>query len=193
MLFKIVHGEDVFVTNPGLKALEAFKDMTDRQMKYVILATDYKSPFRKLPLDERKYNAAVEAGYRLEKDGKRLDMNGRNLVAGKVMAVEGAIKRYKDLQKDEDYETLLSVGTLIAQIRELNSKPDKNVQELEKAVTMTMKLDKLVETKKRIEEILDLREDFAAPTDPNNGDLDTDDTVSDDKLPLLAQVNQGLI
>lgn len=192
MLFKVIHGEDIFVTNPELLSVEIFKNLTDRQLKYVILSTDYKSPFKKLPLDQRKYQAAVEAGFRLEKDGKRLDMNGRNLVAGKVSNIEAAILRYKELQKDEDYEALLSVGTLIAQIRELNIKADKSVQELDKAVTMTLKLPQLVKSKKEIEEILDMREDEPAP-DATMGSEDGDETVDEASLPLLSKLNQGML
>src|SRR5688572_32345531 len=99
MLYKLIHGQDVFILNPELKAIEEFEPLTDRQMRYVILATDYKSPMRKLNAADKKTRAAMEAGYKMEKDGKRLDMNGRNLIAGKNEKVEKAIKKYKILQQ----------------------------------------------------------------------------------------------
>jgi hypothetical protein len=195
MLFKLERGKDPFELNPELKALEAFSSLTPRQMSYVILVADYKTPFRKLSLEDKKYHAAIESGYKLEKDGKRLDMNARNLVAGKVGAVEAAIRYYREsLQKDEDYETLLSIGTLIAQIRELNAKPEKSIPELEKAVGLTIgKLDKLVETKKRLEEILDMREDHVAETQAAGTGEDTDGVIDEDNLPTLSRINEGLI
>jgi hypothetical protein len=193
MLFKVEKGKLTFDLNPELKAIEAFAGLTDRQMTYVILVSDYKTPFRKLAIEDKKYYSAVEAGYKLEKDGKRLDMNARNLVAGKVGAVEGAIKYYiNSLQKDEDYEALRSIGILIAQIVELNAKPEKTIVELEKAVTLTVgKLDKLIETKKRLEEILDMREDPIMTT--SLGTPDDPDTVDESTLSTLSKVNQGIL
>lgn len=193
MLFKVEKGKSVFELNPELKAVDAFADLTDRQMVYVILVADYKTPFRKISLDDKKYHSALAAGFKLEKDGKRLDMNARNLISGKVPSVEAAIQYYREtLQKDEDYETLLSVGTLIAQIRELNAKPEKTIQELEKAVTLTVgKLDKLIETKKKIEEIIGMRED--AVSENQAGAPEDPDTVDESTLPTLSKLNQGLI
>lgn len=193
MLFKVEKGKSIFELNPELKAVTAFAELTDRQMAYVVLVADYKTPFRKISLEDKKYHAAIEAGFKLEKDGKRLDMNARNLIAGKVPSVEAAIQYYREtLQKDEDYESLLSVGTLIAQIRELNSKPDKTLLELEKAVTLTVgKLDKLIETKKRIEEIIGMREDAVAET--SAGDPEDPDMVDESTLPTLSKLNQGLL
>ena len=190
MLFKVESGKSTFELNPELKAIDKFADLTDRQMTYVILSTDYKSPFRKLSSDERKYHSAITAGYKLEKDGKRLDVNARNVIAGKDGRIEAAVKYYKELQKDEDYETLLSISVLIAQIRELNAKPEKNFQELAATVNLNVdKLDKLMATKKRLEELLDQREDAPAPDN-----ITTDeDSVAVSQLSVLAKLNEGML
>lgn len=191
MLFKVIAGKDTFELNPQLKAIEEFARLTDRQMTYVILATDYKSPFRKLSVDERRFQAAVSAGYKLETGGKRLDTNGRSLIQGKVGTVVAAINKYNDLQKDDDYETLLSVTLLISQIRDLNNKPDKTVAELEKAVNLNVgKLDKLIETKKRLEQILDMREDEEIDPSIGGDPAEEDGLVNQDDLPLLSQMNE---
>ena len=192
MFFKVIAGKDVCELNPQLQSIEEFERLTSRQMTYVILATDYKGPFKKLSVDERRFQAAISAGYKLEADGKRLDNNGRNLTQGKVGTVVAAINKYNVLQKDDDYETLLSVTLLISQIRELNNKPDKTVLELEKAVNLNVgKLDKLVETKKRLEQILDMRED--EEIDPSvGGDSGEDDgVINTNDLPLLSQLNDA--
>ena len=189
MLFKVEASKDTFELNPSLKAIPEFEPLTERQMTYVILATDYKSPLRKLSPDERKQQAAVIAGYKLDKKNPtKLDTNGKNLIQGKVPSIESAIARYRALQKDEDYETLISLNTLISQIRELNEKPDKNWQELAAAVNMNVqKLDKLIETKKKIEELLDMRDD--EPIE----DTTVASTTSEDNLPILAQLNAGML
>lgn len=190
MLFKVEANKDVFELNPELKAITEFERLTDRQMKYVILATDYKSPFRKLTIDERKYQSALASGYKLTTDGKRLDTNATSLVKGKVGNVEAGIAKYRELQKDEDYETLLSLSSLIAQIREANNMPNKSMTDLKTVVDMNIgKLDKLIQTKKNLEDVLDMRED--APIDPQ---IDpNDDSIDESTLPLLAQINQGLL
>lgn len=188
MLFKVSSKTDIFKLNPELSSIPEFEKLTPRQMTYVVLATDYKSPFRKLTAEDRRTKAALTAGYKYEKDGKSLDMNARNLINGKTGSVEAAIKKYKSLQKDEDYETLLSVSNLIKQVRDLNNRDNMSVTELEKAVKLSLSLDKLVETKKKIEELLDMREDEAP-----EGVLTTEEQDVDmDNLPLLSLENEGL-
>jgi hypothetical protein len=190
MLFKLQASKDVFELNPQLKAIEEFERLTSRQMAYVMLSTDYKSPFRKLSSDEKRYQAAVAAGYKFQEGTTRLDTNGKNLVAGKVGTVAAAITKYNEIQKDEDYETLLSVSLLISQIRELNNKTDKTVKELETAVNLNVgKLDKLIETKKRLEEILDMRDE--EEIDPSLNQQGDDGTINVDDLPLLSQLNDS--
>ena len=194
MLFRVEASKDFFELNPEAKAIVEFTRCTARQMDYCALLTDYKSPFRKLKLEDRKYHAAMAAGYKLEKDGKRPDMNARNLMADKVGNVIAAIKKYNEIQYDEDFETLLSVKGLITDIRKFNEKKDKNIQELEKAVNLTTgKLDKLVQTKKALEDILELREEV--PTSPNSEfALGEEEGVTDEsQLSVLEKLNQGMI
>lgn len=192
MLFKVEHNKDIFELNPELKAIEEFARLTPRQMQYVVLATDYRSPFRKLTIEDRKKEAALSAGYKLETTGKRLDNNARNLVQGKVGNVEAAVKKYRELQRDEDYETLLSLSTLIAQVREANNLPNKNMADLKAVVDMNIgKLDKLMKTKKELEDILEMREDEPL-TDQTIASIE-DDTVDEGSLSILAKVNQGII
>lgn len=187
MLVKVEHGKDIFDLNPELKAVAEYASLTSRQMTYVALYADYGGPFRKLSTEEKKFQAALSAGYKLEKGTTRLDTNGRSLVAGKVVAVEAAIRKYLDLQKDEDYDAWLSLKILIAQIIELNTKKDKTVQELEKAIKFTLELPKLMETKKKLEEILNIRaEDSSAVSTME------DDTVREEDLSTLDLLNETI-
>jgi hypothetical protein len=190
MLFKVQKGKDVFELNPQLKAIEEFSGLTARQMEYVILAFDYKTPFRKQSWQERKRLAALEAGYKLEKDGKRLDINGRNTVEGKVAAIERARKKYETLQKDEDYESLLGLSKLISDIRALNNKSDKDLAELEKAVKFSLQLPALMKAKKELEDILDRREDEVAEVE---SDKPADEEIDVSKMSILAQLNEDYI
>lgn len=193
MLYKVEIGKNVFELNPELKAIPEFERLTDRQMTYVILATDYKTPYRKLSPEERKYHAALKAGYKLEMDGKRLDNNARNLVQGKVGNVQAAIAEYNVQQKDEDFEAIKSIKVLINQIVEFNNTPNKSPQDLKLAVELNVgKLDKLMETKKKLEEILEMREEPVSET-LITGEVDDDATIDESTLPILAKVNQGIL
>jgi len=138
-----------------------------------------------LQIEECKFQSALEAGYKLEKGSTRLDTNGRSLVGGKVMAVEVAIKKYQALQKDEDYEAWLSLRLLISQITELNNQKDKTIQELEKAIKFTKELPSIMDTKKKLEEILNIRsEDVSALA------VADDDDVKYDELSTLDLYNE---
>lgn len=189
MLYKVVAGKDVFELNPELNAIEEFEHLTSRQMVYVILSTDYKSPMRKLKADEKKKRAALEAGYKMEKDGKRLDMNGRSVTTGKNDKVERAIKKYKILQKDEDFETILGLSRLINDIREFNVAPNKSATEIEKAIKFSKDLPTLLKAKREIEDILEMREDEVTDVpEATNADME----VKESALSILATINEEL-
>lgn len=187
MLFKVEHGKDIFELNPELKSIEAFAKLTSRQMAYVALYADYGGPFRKLSTEEKKYQAALEAGYKLEKGTTRLDSNGRSLIAGKAAAVEVGIRKYLELQKDEDYDAWVSLKVVIGQITELNLKKDKTVQELEKAIKFTKELPSLMETKRKLEEVLNIRSEDTSVVSTID-----DDTVKEDELSTLDLLNESL-
>lgn len=188
MLYKVIAGKDVFELNPELRAVEEFEALTPRQMAYVILATDYKTPFRKLPWPKRREQAALSAGYKMEKDGKTLDKNARGIIGGKTEGVQRAIKRYNIIQKDEDYETLLGLTKLINDIRELNATSSKSLIELEKAVKFSKELPALMKAKKELEDILEMREDEPTDIGPDNKTEKEEDIMSN--LAILAQLNE---
>lgn len=146
-------GREFFDLNPGAEAIEEFNRCTSRQMFFVCLVADRDpdSPLRTQPELKRRTMAASIAGWPLE-DGKRLDKNGRNLVAGKVESVEVAIAKYKELQYDENEDMLMAVD---AQIQEaiylmksnkeemctVVTKRTHKVKEGESSVTETTSLD----------------------------------------------------
>lgn len=132
MLFKVHYAKDFHELNPEASAIEEFAGLTSRQMMAVALIADYTSPFRTLPEKERRDKAARAAGYNLEKDGKRLDINGRNVVDRKVPTVEKAIEKYREIQYDQQKDMLEAV--------------DAQIQE---AIEM-MKMDKREVLKKRL-------------------------------------------
>lgn len=187
MLFKVISGKDTFELNPELRSIEEFVKLTDRQFKYVAYSTDYKSPFRKLNPVDKRTRAALEAGYKMDGDGKRLDTNGRNVINGKNDSVERAIKKYKILQKDEDYETILGLSKLISDIRAFNAAGDKGAAEIEKAIKFSKDLPALLKAKKEVEEILEMREDEMTDIAEVTN---TESEVKEQTLSVLALLNE---
>ena len=117
MLFKLHYEKSPFDINDGLKAIREFANLSDRQFTAVALFADYSSPLRKLPDTQRREQAAIIAGWPME--GRRLDKNGRNFVAGKVKTIEIAISKYKEIQYDKDRETLAGIDRQIHEIMEI--------------------------------------------------------------------------
>lgn len=195
MLFKINQTDNVFDLNPGLHAIPEFAKLDDpgintrtpeardRRIKFVILYSDKKSPLRTQPEKQRREEAAKLAGYLME--GKRLDKNGRIVVAGEVEVVEAAIKKYREIQFDEDEDTL---NTLYAQVQEIKDylKSDKSVpvvvkgkivlnskgkeikkidpKDLKMAAELGEKLPDLVEAAKKLESTLNIEKPLQIPT-----------------------------
>lgn len=180
MTYKVTDA-DIFEDNPELKTIEEYKTCTSRQLKFVFLAYDYKGPYRRLRPEDRKRHAAIQAGYKTEKDSQRLDMNARNAVNGNVAAIERAIKYFLSTQYDEDRETLMAIKNLIMDIKTLCNKRDKNVNEMEKAVKLAKDLPGLEKTKKELQEIFNLRDNQS----------EDEITVKDDvQLSTLDELNQ---
>lgn len=162
MLYKVIDGQDIFDLNNELLAIPEFKNLTHRQMTFVCLVADRKSPLRTLPEKERREKAARIAGWPTE--GTRLDRNGRDVVAGKVPTIEAAIAKYNELQYDEDQVTLDTINHQIHEIRDY-LKSDKNEAKdkgkaLEQAAKLGKQLPELVEAKHRLEELLQITSDY---------------------------------
>ncbi len=125
MLFKVHYAKDFHELNPEASAIEEFARLTSRQMMAVALIADYQSPFRTLPEKQRRYEAAKAAGYPLEKEGKRLDSNGRSVVDRRTPNVEVAIAKYREIQYNEQQAMLEALDAQIQEAMDI-MKMDKN-------------------------------------------------------------------
>lgn len=182
MIYKIEKDVDVKETNEGLKANEIFNKCTDRELRYIFLLYDIESPYIKMRFEDRKTKAALDAGYRMEKGGKRFDKNARQVLDGKSRRVNEAIKEFRTIQ--------LASNTNYAVISALTAQIDRTVSFIEGASTDNVKemldinrlasgLEGLIQTKVNIERILQV-EDIQ--------DLEEDDETLTN-LSTLDQVN----
>lgn len=159
MNFKLRLDKDVFEDNPELRTIPEFshKQFTDRMMKYVMLMELHLSPLRLLRYEDRKYKAALLAGYKLEKDGSAPDVNMRNVLNGKVASIEAGLRAMRELQFDEDRDIDEAYNMQINEIVQFFKKPGKTVFELEKTTKLMKELPDLLEKRKKIREILNFR------------------------------------
>lgn len=174
--------QNPFDDNPEFKAIPELACLTERQLRYVMLVDWYQSPLRLLPPDERKMRAALLAGYKLEKDGKRLDVNGRNIVEGKVATVERARRVLSDIQYDYERELLIAIDNHINHIIKFLNKREKNAQELEKANNMMSKLPSILENRKKVLEALNFRSEQP---------IEIEETPEEHKRTLLDEFNES--
>ncbi len=157
MYYRIVAGEDIFDLNPGLRAVPVFKDMTDMQMKFVCFVCDpsFDNPVRTLIGRIRRERSAELAGYKLESSQKRLEKNGRDVVAGNVPSLENAIAEFKRLHYDEKTDTYETLSNQIGEIQDfMKSRKGGDAKKLKAALDLGVKLPALVEAKQKIEQLL---------------------------------------
>lgn len=157
MYYRIVAGEDIFILNPGLRAVPVFKDMTDMQMKYICFVCDpsYDNPVRTLIGRARREQSAILAGYKLEASQKRLEKNGREIVSGHVASVENAIAVFKNLHYDEKTDTYETLSNQIGEIQDfMKTRKVGDPKKLKQALELGVKLPSLVEAKQKIEHLL---------------------------------------
>lgn len=200
MLFKLNPDKSPFVLNDGLQLIKEFRVLSDRQFTVVALVADYQSPLRTLPDKERRTQAAKIVDWPFE--GKRLDKNGRDFVDGKVKSIEAAIRKYREIQYDEDKETLAGVDNQIHQIRKslqedkekaatVTGKDGKDYMDaelrdklLEKSAKLSSQLPDLYETKIRLLDLLKLKDENNIQTFVPEM-VTADDLVGDDSQSTL--------
>jgi hypothetical protein len=121
MIYKIRQGADIFELNPGLMIVPEFGELDSRQMTFVCLIADpsHDNPVGTLAGRERREQAARYAGYKLEKDGKRLDKNGRLAVTGKVASIERAVEQFKASHYNERHHMIAAFKRQIVEAREV--------------------------------------------------------------------------
>lgn len=176
----------VLEDNPELATIPELAKLTDKQLRYIFFVDWYKSPYRFLPIEDRKYKAVLRAGYKLESDGKRLDMNARNMVDGKVQNVEIGRAAFKGLQYDIEREVKETLDLQIGEILRFMRSPGKSVAELDKVVKWTSNLGSILENRKKIIEILNLRDGESVL------DVEEVEDESLDSLSILEQFNEEL-
>jgi len=183
MQYKIVAGKSIFDTEPGLKAIKAFAQCTDKELKFLFLAYDYETPFRKLPKDQRLKQAAVEAGYSYESGTAYLRKDGRDAISFKSKLLRDARDYFMDeIQAvDLDREMLDAYNEQIGQHNEFLRRRDKKPSEIKLAMEVQQKLPDIVEKRNKLAELVGFKNEFAAEIEREKKQMSTLDKINIEK------------
>ena len=181
MLFKI-SPEDIRKDNPNIDAIPAFRDLTNKELKFLFLVYDFDTPLKQLSLADRKEQAAENAGYTRENE-KRLNKDGRSIIGGKVKRVEAAVPVFKSMLRDIDREALEAYDTNLENyMTQMRIKPTTK-EEWDINTKITAQYEKLIIGRKRIIENLNLRADY----------MDGEESVEEQELSTLDKWNEKKI
>lgn len=152
MLFSIVPKKSIFETNPELLSIPEFANLSEKQMRFLVYAYDYRSPYRQLPMDDRKKKAALTAGYKIE--------SSKNFAREGVLpeSMEKGASKYLELQYDEDWENLKAFDEQMKEIRDFLKKKDKKSAELKMATQMMKDMVSLNKAREELVKSMGLRD-----------------------------------
>lgn len=182
MLFRVEPKKSVRTLNPELESIEAFYKIPERNLEYIFLVYDYESPYRKLPLEQRKEKVAFMVGFKKEKGRNVLDKNARNIMNGKNAPTQKALEAFRELIYDSDRDTYQSIEDLISNIRRELRTPSKGSQDMKHKAALAKDLPALSQTKKQLAQILEIKDDVEEESEDEN-----------EKMSTLEMMNEGLI
>lgn len=167
-----------------LLEIEEFRHLTDKMFRCLVLYADYRSPFRQKPSKDRFRLAAIEAGYSVDSNHhNQLEKRARELIDGKNKYWNAAIKRYMEIQHDEDRVALAAIDRQIANVYKMLEKDTDDVAELEKRGKLLKTLPELLRTKREIAQAAGREEELV-------GSIEEDAIVTDQSL--MDEVNEQL-
>lgn len=157
MVFTVTD-KDFFKENPWAKGIKEFSTLSSMEMKYIALVYDIQSPLVKgrLPINDRKIKAIDIAGFEPTPKGRPSKIVS-DLMDVRTTAIANAIKRYKEIQFDEDMDTLEAYSEQLQEFKELLRKKGKEDKELDRALKIMKEYPGLVELKKTLAEKLSIK------------------------------------
>jgi hypothetical protein len=156
----IVSQRDIREDNDNIDAIEAFSRCTSRELKYVFLTYDFGTPFKQQDFETRRFKAAIEAGYRMEKTRDYPDKTTRKVLNGGFPNVEAAIVAFKEIRRDLDREALEAYDIQLEEMNEMLRTKKTSDKEWDIAIKLVDKMTKFHKTRREMIDLLDLRADF---------------------------------
>jgi hypothetical protein len=139
--------------NDNIDAVPHFRDCTDILLRYVFLMWDYNSPYRKIPVENRKKHVMMVMGIPEKEYG--------SFVSDNYEQIHVATKEFNRQQFDIEFEALVACRAQIASWNELLKKEEKSDKEEALAFKVFDKLPDYMKRLKTLEEIVGEREVMA--------------------------------
>ena len=174
MLF-LVTKNDVRADNPELLAIQEFMPLSDRELKFIFLVYDFKTPYRQLSLPDRKEQSAEQVGYKRESP-KRMDKSARNIMLPQLQEknlphIAPAIAAFKHMQRDLDREAMEAYDVNLEHFMVKLKEPKQNEKDWILIAKLVPQYEKLLVGRKRIKEQLDLRGGFEEEDQDEKGEV----------------------
>lgn len=159
MIYKVTQ-KDIREDNDNIDAIEAFVTCTSRELKYVFLTYDFGTPFKQQAFKDRRFKAAIEAGYKMEQTRDYPDKTTRKLLNKAFPHVEAAIVAFKGIRRDIDREALESYDIQLEEMNAFLQREKITDKDWDIAIKIVDKMPKFLKTRKDLIDLLDLRADF---------------------------------
>ena len=170
--------------NPGIDAVPAFRELTDKQLLYIYFVYDWNGPYFKAKLEDKKKMAAKDAGLSFEKANGRPSKYTRDIVNLKNHKVNGAVIKFNMLQRvtDQDRAILEALQAQIYEIMGMVGSKSDSADDLKKRVVLSKALPDLIKQRKEIAEVVGLRDiAVSSEEDEIEKELSTLDELNEQK------------
>jgi hypothetical protein len=160
MHFKVTDN-NLFKDNPELLSIPEFKPFQGKEkvLKWVFFVYDYVSPYRRLPINKRKELVANKLLYSENKRTK-FDRYVDEVLAGGIGEVQQAIGAFKEIQYDEDRETMDALDEAVRDIKYQLRSPSASLTQAANKSKLVKALREMEEERKKLREIFDFREEY---------------------------------
>lgn len=180
MIFRL-SDKEFFKDNPEAKSIDSFLKLGDQGMKYICLVYGYNSPLRKMDMTERKKKAVHNCGFKPTPKGRPSKLQ-TDLMEVRGLLVKKALAEYMEIQFDADRDLLLAYDEQVDEFKALMRSKDKSDKQLDQALKIAEKLPKLLETRKQLREILDVRDIEEFAIEESLSDFEEDQSMVEDFL-----------
>lgn len=170
-----ISNKGFFEDNPEARSIPSFLKAGEDAMKYICLFYGYNSPFRLVPVEERKAKVISICDIEKTPTGRPGKLE-KALLAMTNGDLRKAVEDFQDIQFDEDRDTHQAYLSYLKQCKDLLRKVDKDPKERDQAFKTAKEFNTTVENEKSLREILEIRnqEEFKVLVDTD------DDTISAD-------------
>lgn len=170
MIFKIEKGKTLLESNPEIQNFPRMANCSDRTLRWIFFVYDYETPFRKLPLEDRKEKAADVVGFKREPTG-RFDKNARNVIQLKLEGLSDTIAEFSMLQYDQEKDLIKGYETQIDDAIQLMKKENKSDKDWANLMKINKDLPGIIKTKKELELQVGYRTEETAQEDTGSEPL----------------------